>query len=135
MTPASPSTDRVGKAESQAWAPRWKGVLALGWAAGPYSANLAGRYVSEYLDYQDLGPTTRRLGDFWLLDASARYDIGQRYRGEHRLLRKSFVQLGAVNLLNSLPEYSVFNYGLQSYDPSQYDIRGRFVYAHFGIGF
>ncbi len=50
-------------------------------------------------------------------------------------LRSAFFQAGMVNALDSRPVYSAFNYGLQGYDSSQYDIRGRFIYASLGVKF
>lgn len=135
VTPGAAVTDRLSKANTDAWAPRWKGVASLAWSFGPYSANFAGRYVSRYTDYQDLGATSRQLGDFWLFDVSTRYDFGQVFAGNNPYLRDAFLQLSVVNLFNSLPEYSAYNGGSASYDPMQYDIRGRFISASLGVRF
>jgi len=136
VTPGAPLTDRVSNANSDAWAPEWKSVASLGWDRGPYSVNMIGRYISQYTDYQDLGPTSRQLGDFWLFDLSAQYEFGRVFAANNRYLRDAFFQLSVVNLFNSLPDvYSSFNGGSKSYDPMQYDIRGRFISATVGIRF
>ncbi|WP_129779840.1 TonB-dependent receptor [Peristeroidobacter soli] len=130
LVPGAPARDRLGHAdETEAWAPRRKGSVSLGWSMGSYSANANARYVSSYTDYQYLGPTTRQLGDFWMFDLAARYELDL----AHRFIENAFVQLSVVNLANSLPRWSAFNAGSKGYDPTQYDIRGRFVSLNFGF--
>ncbi len=135
VTPGLPATDRLSRADTDAWAPKLKGNLSLAWEQGLYSANLTGRYVSKYTDYQDLGPNTRRIGDFWLWDMSGRFAFGERFAADNPYLRGAAIQLGVVNLFDSLPVYSNFYSGVRGYDATQYDIRGRFVYANLSFGF
>jgi len=130
VTPGAPETDRLSKADIDAWAPRWKGTASLAWSHGSYSATALGRYVSEYLDYQTPDPTDARLGNFWLFDLSAKY----RFASDRiSYLSGGFVQLSVVNLFDSLPKPSWFNYGSQGYDSTQYDIRGRFISLTIGV--
>jgi iron complex outermembrane recepter protein len=130
VTPNAPETDRLSKADIDAWAPRWKGTASLAWSHGSYSASAIGRYVSEYLDYQTPSPTDARLGNFWLFDLSGKY----KFAGDRiRYLTGGFVQLSVVNLFDSLPKNSWFNYGSQGYDSTQYDIRGRFISLSVGV--
>jgi len=42
----------------------------------PYTANVAGRYIGHYQDYQEFSPNSNVLGDFWLFDANFRYSFG-----------------------------------------------------------
>jgi len=136
VAPGAPVTDRLGKAtRSGAWGPRWKGNVNLGWVSGPYSASLSGRYVSSYTDYQDFGPTSRKLGDFWYWDVFGKYEVGKALASSNRYLSGAFVRFGVVNLLNSSPKYSNYAYASRGYDPAQYDIRGRVVSAGVGIRF
>ncbi|MEJ1964633.1 MAG: TonB-dependent receptor [Gammaproteobacteria bacterium] len=135
VTPGAPVVDRLSKATQDAWAPRWKGAVSLGWASGPYSAFASGRYTGSYTDYQDAGPTTRELGDFWLFDLTGKYDLGRWIGGKRTGLSDSFVQLSVLNVFNSLPEYSAFLRGEHGYDAAQYDIRGRFISAAVGVRF
>ena len=128
IVPGAPATDDVSRATQDAWAPRWKGTLALNWARGAYSASADARFVGSYVDYQDLGPTARRLGNFWICDLSAKYEFGKSPAA-------AYVRVGVVNLFNSLPAYSAFGYGERGFDPTQYDIRGRFVYVNVGTEF
>ncbi len=66
LTPGAPLTDRLSKGNADAWAPDWKGVVGMSWERAAFSANVQGRYVSDYLDYQEIGPSRRELGNFWL---------------------------------------------------------------------
>ncbi|MEJ0037783.1 MAG: TonB-dependent receptor [Gammaproteobacteria bacterium] len=132
LTPGSPSVDGVSKAISfGSWAPRWKAVAALAWKQGPYAASLTGRYTGEYLDYQTPA-NTNRLGRFWFYDANLRYSIGEALMQGDHWLRGSSIEVGGVNLLNKLPQFSNFSYGF-GYDSWQADIRGRFLYAQLRV--
>jgi iron complex outermembrane receptor protein len=128
LTPGSPSVDVTSVAvDFGSWSPRWKGTAALGWKLAGYSANLDGRYVGRYQDYG----STREIGNFWLYDANVRYAFGENL--SHELwARGMYIEVGAVNLFNTLPQYSNYYVGLLGYDAAQADLRGRFLYMHFG---
>jgi iron complex outermembrane receptor protein len=137
LTPDVAATDRLSQANDDLnWAPRWKGTVALAWKAGAYSMNVTGRYVGRYRDYDPLITTGTylTLGNFWLVDLNARYVIGQTLAHSSQYLRNSYLEVGAVNLANSLPPYSNI-FGVGGYDPTQYDIRGRFLYTRLGVKF
>jgi iron complex outermembrane receptor protein len=138
LTPGSPAINAVSAAQTSGnWAPRWKGVLALGWAAGPFVGSVDGRYVGSYLDYNSTFGSTplNRLGNFWLYDLNLRYAVGQSLAKKAHWMRGVFVEAGAVNLFNTLPQPSNSPFGSQGYDPVESDIRGRFLYARVGVGF
>jgi iron complex outermembrane receptor protein len=113
--------DRLGYASEDAFAPRWKGTLALEWTKGAWSARVAGRYLGSYLDYDG----ARTLGDYWMFDASAHYDFGRLFGTNNPLLSNAFAALSVVNLFDRHPQFS--NYYGSGYDPREADIRGRFV--------
>lgn len=113
--------DRLGYASEDAFAPRWKGTLALDWTKGTWSARVAGRYLGSYLDYDG----ARTLGDYWMFDASAHYDFGRLFGTSNPLLSNAFAALSVVNLFDRHPQFS--NYYGSGYDPREADIRGRFV--------
>lgn len=113
--------DRLGYASEDAFAPRWKGTLALEWSKGAWSARVASRYLGSYLDYDG----ARMLGDYWLFDASAHYDFGRLFGSGNPLLSNAFAALSVVNLFDRHPQFS--NYYGSGYDPREADIRGRFV--------
>jgi iron complex outermembrane receptor protein len=121
LTPGSPSVSYLSQAtvNGPGFAPRFKGTAGLGWSYGPYAANVDGRYISQYRDYQDYVPNSNVLGNFWLFDANLRYAIGKLFGAD------GFVSVGGVNLGNSLPRFSYIG----DYDPAEYDLRGRFLYV------
>jgi iron complex outermembrane receptor protein len=131
LQPGLPPVDGASKAQmSGNWAPRWKGIAALGWTLGPLSANIDGRYVGHYIDYDGI----RELGNFWLYDAHFRYDLGQRFSANDRWLHGMYLEVGGVNVLNKQPQYSNFSFFL-GYDPQQADLQGRVIYGQLGVKF
>ena len=131
LTPNSPSISYASQAGGNpGWAPRWKGTAAFNWKRGPLSANLAGRYVGRYKDYQDAVPNSNELGNSWIFDFNTRYEVGQALAGANPWLSATYLALGAVNLFDKQP---AFSYGALGVDLSEYDLRGRFVYAQLGL--
>jgi iron complex outermembrane receptor protein len=133
LLPGTPAIDAVSHATTYlgvGWAPRWKGTVSLAWKRGPLSMNVAGRYISRYLDYQDYIPNTNQIGNSWILDAGARFDVGEEFAGVHSALAHAYIALSAVNLLNKTPPFSN---SPDWYDIQQYDIRGRFLHLSVGI--
>jgi iron complex outermembrane receptor protein len=132
LTPGAPDVSYLSQATllGPGFAPRWKGTVALGWQRGPLITNLTGRYIGPYRDYQELAPNTNELGNTWYCDFNLRYDLSKGVGGTDRWYHNSFVEVGAVNLLNNLPKFS---YSGADYDYAESDIRGRFVYARFGL--
>jgi len=124
--PGGKNVDRVSRADSFGYAPRWKGTVALEWREGPVKAGVDGRYVSSYLDYNSL---TRHLGNFWYLDANLRLSVKELLGRYSSTVSSLDIVLGGTNLLNQQPVFSNFNGGYPGYDPAQYDIVGRLLYA------
>jgi len=130
LTPASPAVDGVSAAQDTGnWAPRWKGSLALDWHGGNWNAYLVGRYVSRYVDYD----STRTIGNFWLVDANLRYALGQLIAPASPYWENLYMRVGGVNLFNRLPQFSNYQQSFNGYDPTQADIRGRFLYGQLGV--
>jgi iron complex outermembrane receptor protein len=136
LTPNAPTIDGVSKASifSVGWSPRWKGTAALAWKRGPLSMNIAGRYIGRYLDYQSIIsiPNTNEIGNTWIVDVSARAELGQALSGTAPWLSSAYVALGAVNVFNRIPPLSLNSY---LYDLQQYDVRGRFLHLSVGVRF
>lgn len=131
LSPGIPATERAGKAADDGkWAPSWKGTLGMEWALGPITTNVNGRYVGDYEDY---GGTGRELGDDWFVDAHFRIDLDGLRRGVASPTSDVYLDVGVINAFDTEPEYSNFVFGLIGYDPAQSDIRGRFIYAEFGM--
>jgi iron complex outermembrane recepter protein len=128
LTPGAPDVSYLNQATlyGPGFTPRWKGTAALGWELGPLSTSLSGRYIGSYRDYQDIVPNTNELGNTWYCDFNVHYDLSKALTGTDRWYHHSYVELGAVNMLNNLPKFS---YSVTGYDYAESDIRGRFVYA------
>lgn len=120
-TPGTALQDRLGYANEDTFAPRWKGTAAMDWARGKWSARIAGRYLSGYEDY-DLA---RTLGDYWMVDASVHYAFGKAFGTNHPLLSNAYGDMSVINAFDRRAQYSNF-YG-SGYDPREGDMRGRFV--------
>jgi iron complex outermembrane receptor protein len=133
LTPDAPVTSQVSRASTNAWAPRWKGNASLGWKKGAWSALASGRYTSEYLDYQEWGRNTRRIGNFWLMDLSAAMQIGTALGQSSGLLSGTHVSVAVSNVFNKLPEWSWYSFSALGYDPTQYDIIGRMVQVNLAV--
>jgi iron complex outermembrane receptor protein len=125
LVPGAPPTDRDSIANLDLnWAPRWKGILGLGYSRGPIVAQIAGRYIGRYRDYLPLlDGDYQTLGNFWLWDANARFNFTKR----------SYFEIGGINLFNTLPQFS--NNGGTGFDGTQADLRGRFLYGKLGTRF
>jgi hypothetical protein len=133
ILPGTPEMNTVNQATlGVGWSPRWKGTAALAWKQGPLSTSLAGRYVGSYRDYQEYTPNDNEIGNTWIFDFNARYEVGRAFANINHWLAGSYVSLGAVNLLNKTPPFSYTNFW---YDVKEYDIRGRYLYLTAGVRF
>ncbi|HUP10413.1 MAG TPA: TonB-dependent receptor, partial [Caldimonas sp.] len=131
-TPGGPSVDRVARAYSTGFAPRWKALTSLGWRRGLTQAALDARYVGSYLDY---GSGSRKIGNDWFFDVSVRHEIGKLFSSVDGPLRSLELRAGAVNVFDKSPPFSLYNGAFLGYDPAQYDITGRFIYLQVGTKF
>jgi hypothetical protein len=104
--------------------------VALAWKLQAWSASVTGRYIGRYRDYQDFVPNNNELGNFWLCDFNARYEIGRGLSSNNAWLSGASITLGAINILNTTPQFSYSSVG---YDPAEADIRGRIVYLGVGL--
>jgi iron complex outermembrane receptor protein len=132
LTPGSPEVSYLGRATfiGPGFTPHWKGTMSVVWERGALSTALAGRYIGSYRDYQELVPNTNELGNTWYCDLNIHYDLSKALSNSARWYGHSYIELGAVNLFNNLPKFS---YGSEGYDFRESDIRGRVVYAQFGL--
>jgi len=132
IVPGAPAIAVVSQASFAAagWAPRWKGTAAVAWKRDAISVNLAGRYIGRYRDYQDFVPNTNEIGNTWIVDGSARYDIGQAFTQSDPRRMHAYVSVSVVNLFNKAPPFA---FTPSWYDQSEYDIRGRFLHLSVGL--
>jgi len=130
LIPGSPLVGYVNKPDgTPGWAPRWKGTVALSWTRRALSANISGRYIGRYQDYQYI-PNSNQLGNAWIIDTNIRFEAGHALAGANRWLSGTYVAVGAVNLFDKSPRFS---YGGVPWDYSSYDLRGRMLYAQAGV--
>jgi iron complex outermembrane recepter protein len=131
LAPGQPQTSYVSQATftGPGFAPRLKGTVAMGWKLGPYSASADGRYIGRYKDYQDFGASSLELGNFWIYDINIRYAIGKAFAPSSTLAHGAYLEVGAINILNQLPQHASRPEG---FDPLEADPRGRVIYVRIG---
>ncbi|MDB5977304.1 MAG: hypothetical protein JWR07_4064 [Nevskia sp.] len=117
------------------YAPHWKGVLALNWKKDLLQLGIDGRYTGHYKDVTDLTTTPRGLGNFWYVDTNGRYELGKLLMPNSPFLSRTYISGGIRNMFNKLPPYSDYEFGGMGYDPNEYDLQGRFLYAQMGVKF
>jgi iron complex outermembrane receptor protein len=125
--PGQPLVERVGTASRDpGTVPEWKAVAGLSWSRSGWQAGFSARFVSSYQDVNVSGvEIDRRMPAQWYLDVNTSYRFDE--SAASGLLRGVTLRLGAANVLDREVEYSDVN--IIGYDPSQADIRGRFVYG------
>ncbi|WP_175597298.1 TonB-dependent receptor [Peristeroidobacter soli] len=134
FTPGAGTQDAVSKANDQgSFAPRWKGTAGLSWEGRNAQVGVVGRYTGPYRDVASVRPDPKQLGDFWYLDLSARFELGQRFAPDSALWSRLMISGGARNVLNKLPEYSDSGLGFNGYDPFMYELTGRYLWVQAGL--
>lgn len=128
-TPGGVIRDGLGFANASGFSPKWKATGGFTFTAERLpELSVSGRYIGPYSDYAALPNGTRlTLGDVVFVDANAKFALPDLFGGT----RRPSLSVGAINLLNKLPDYS--NNASFGYDSSQYDIRGRIVYVRLGV--
>ncbi len=117
LTPDAPSINYVsqGNLVGPGWAPRWKGTVALAWTRGLLSANLSGRYIGRYTDYQLYFPNMNEHGNVWEFDGNLRYEIGKAFARSDRWMSGTYIAAGVINLSRSPPPpLSLWNLSVRS---------------------
>lgn len=105
--------------------PKDKARLALDWSAGSWSAQYALRYIRSMVEENDGTPTGVHIGATTYHDVQATYEVDS--------IKTSF-SLGVRNLWAKQPPSSTVQ-ELNNFDPTLYDIPGRFVYARASVKF
>lgn len=129
IAPGAPLADRLGRRNTSAWAPKWKGRVAAGLDTGPLSVGVTGRYLGAY---KDAGTSTRELGDYWLYDLSASLDLKKLAPTFSSTFKTAVLSLGIVNISNKLPEFAGTTQPF--YDFTQGDWRGRYANVRLAVG-
>lgn len=144
LTPEAEVTNNLAVRRQFGWSPRWKVVPRIGWSySDTVYATLMGRFIGSYEDPAPFpgGPnagTVQKLGDFWLFDLNINLNLERLFAKTPGAISDARLVLGATNLFNRLPDYCnscATMAGGRGYDPSQYDIFGRQVYAEIKLSF
>ena len=99
--------------------PRWKHNLNLGWARGPWNANVNQLFILGYTEPVDES-TNRRVGSYSV------WGINGAYTGFKNLT----LTLGVKNVFDRDPPFTLQDRAFQiGYDPALTDPTGRFYYA------
>jgi iron complex outermembrane recepter protein len=132
--PATPAVDRVNLAnDTVGTITKWRAVGGLDWDRGPLSATMHVRYIPSYDDTRGGVRNGRRISAQTFVDLQAAVDIG-RLDPSRAFLRGVELTAGASNLLDEQPDFAEVM-GVQGYDMSQGDLKGRFWYVRLGKTF
>jgi len=132
--PATPAVDRVNLANQTAGTiTKWRAVGGLDWDRGALSATMHLRYIPAYDDARGGVRNGRRIAAQTFLDLRASVDLG-RLDPDFGLLQGCQLTAGASNLFDQQPHFAEVT-GVQGYDTSQGDLKGRFWYVRLGKTF
>lgn len=131
--PGQPAADRVNVASSLGTIAKWRAITSLDWQRGPLNATAFVRYIPGYDDTREGVHNGRRIPSQTFLDLQLSVEFGK-LMGDSRLLQGVELSAGAVNVFDELPHFAEVN-GVQGYDTSQGDLKGRFWYLRLGKSF
>ena len=102
--------------------PDFKGLATIDWAIGPVAASFTGRYIDNVVEIQGGNKLDSRFyGD-------AQLQFRPRFMDE-----KFALTLGVNNIFDKDPP-DCFSCSLNNYDPTTYDVPGRFGYVRLSYG-
>jgi iron complex outermembrane recepter protein len=132
--PATPAVDRVNLADATVGTiTKWRAVGGLDWDRGALSATMHLRYIPSYDDARGGVRNGRRIAAQTFLDLQASVDVGRLDSGLG-FLAGCQLTVGASNLFDQQPHFAEVT-GVQGYDMSQGDLKGRFWYVRLGKTF
>jgi iron complex outermembrane receptor protein len=132
--PATPAASRINVAnQSVGTITKWRAVAGLDWERNALSTTMRVRYIPSYDDTRNGVRNGRRVGAQTFLDLQAAVDLGELASGSP-LLHGVELAAGASNLLDEQPDFAEVA-GIQGYDTSQGDLKGRFWYLRLGKKF
>ena len=100
--------------------PKWKGNATIDWNLGDFAASLTGRYIHSVTEQGGPGGSNK-LGSRLYTDAQFIFTPSM-------LGRRVALTLGVNNLFDRDPP-ACFTCSVNNYDPTTYDVPGRFGYA------
>jgi len=132
--PATPAVDRVNVAnETAGTITKWRAVGGLDWDRGAFRGTMHLRYIPSYYDARGVVRNGRTIGAQTFLDLQASVDLGG-LGPDSGLLQGCQLTAGASNLFDQQPHFAEVG-GVQGYDMSQGDLKGRFWYVRLGKTF
>ncbi len=111
---------------------KWRGVASLDWRRGALATTTAIRYIPSYDDTLGGVRTGRTIPAQTFLDLQLA--VGLEKLSDGVLWRGLELAAGAANVLDQQPHFAEVG-GLQGYDNSQGDLKGRFWYVRLGKTF
>ena len=111
--------------------PKFKGNATLDWTLGLFNASVTGRYIAHVTEFSptDLGGIAGKrsnvLGSRFYVDAQANYTLPILDHGVT-------LTVGGNNLTDRDPP-GCFTCSVNNYDPTTYDVPGRFYYGRIAI--
>ena len=125
--PGQPLVERVGIGRQDGTVPEFKGVASLTYSRGGLNAGATLRFVDSYQDFniQTATVSTRRIPAQYYVDAQLSYRFGN--DAPIGPLNGLTLRVGIINAFDRFVPYSDVN--IIGYDPSQSDLRGRFIYV------
>ncbi|HET9448104.1 MAG TPA: TonB-dependent receptor, partial [Steroidobacteraceae bacterium] len=131
--PGQPEVDRVNLASPLGTIAQWRAITSLDWERGPLNTTAYVRYIPSYDDTRDGVRNGRTIPSQTFLDLQISLDV-RKLLGDFPLLRGVEFSAGALNVFDELPHFAEVN-GVQGYDTSQGDLKGRFWYLRLGKTF
>jgi iron complex outermembrane receptor protein len=122
--PGLPATDRVNVANALGTIAKWRAISSLNWQLGALGATTYVRYIPSYDDTRDGVRNGRTVPSQTFLDLQLSL----------KLQRGLELTAGAINALDQQPHFAEVT-GIQGYDTSQGDLKGRFWYLRLGMAF
>ncbi|HEY7639846.1 MAG TPA: TonB-dependent receptor [Steroidobacteraceae bacterium] len=132
--PGMPATDRVNVANAFGTIAKWRAIASLDWQRNGLGATTYVRYIPSYDDTLNGVRNGRTIPSQTFLDLQFSLDLGQLLDDTSKLLRGLTFTAGAINALNQEPHFAEVG-GIQGYDTSQGDLKGRFWYLRLGKTF
>ncbi|WP_375429109.1 TonB-dependent receptor domain-containing protein [uncultured Sphingomonas sp.] len=102
--------------------PRFKGLATIDWAVGPVTASVTGRFIDNVTEIQNSNELKERL-----------YTDAQFIFRPSVLTSRLALTVGVNNLFDKDPQ-ACFSCSLNNYDPTTYDVPGRFGYLRLSYG-
>jgi iron complex outermembrane receptor protein len=131
--PGLAPTDRVNVASTLGTIAKWRAITSLDWQRGALGATTYVRYIPSYDDTRDGVRNGRTIASQTFLDLQFSVDLGK-LMNDAALFRGVEFTAGALNALDQQPHFAEVT-GLQGYDTSQGDLKGRFWYLRLGKTF